>query len=578
MEAAERRRSLSPTHAALLHDTSSAADNDDEVVDASLRDVGSFDQLSVVLAADFASEEARLDRTYFQHQVLQTRRGLRRRWLRRLFFLDPHGTTMQYWDICTCLALLYTASVTPYEVCVGLPTRLNALFVVNSVVNAVFFLDIVVQFFVPVQGSLTDDLVRSHSIIARRYLTSWFLLDVLTVLPFDALSLLLPDTFDPARDSPAGAPGNCVGGGSAVLLKGVKLLRIFRLFKLLRVLRASRIIQRWESRSSIPLARRQFLLAWVIVLVAMHWLACLWALLPTLMSNLREEDGLAEALHRRMNRELASQAMAGGSRALTGGGGGGGLRCEACLCGDDMRANPACASPCLTECEIDEVANLWGVNLEYVYHAQGWRCRAAAEGLLPADFVDEHGSVWLTSMLMSIFQMLGGWGKIGPKNDVESLEVIFAITIGTALFAYVQGSVLQYITQGSPAAMEYRAGLDALNYMFKEVRGVTQEMRRKARTFYRKASHGLHKRERYGEVRCRHHQRRKAPIPQGPNAARPRCRKAPMPQGPDAARPRCRKAPMPQGPDAARPRCRKASRAASSRTPAAQPLHSPRPR
>ena len=191
-----------------------------------------------------------------------------------------------------------------------------------------------------------------------------------------------------------------------------------------------------------------------------------------------------------------------------------------------MRANPACASPCLTECEIDEVANLWGVNLEYVYHAQGWRCRAAAEGLLPADFVDEHGSVWLTSMLMSIFQMLGGWGKIGPKNDVESLEVIFAITIGTALFAYVQGSVLQYITQGSPAAMEYRAGLDALNYMFKEVRGVTPEMRRKARAFYRKASHGLHKRERYGEVRCR-----KAPMPQGPDTARPRCRKAPMPQG-----------------------------------------------
>ena len=199
------------------------------------------------------------------------------------------------------------------------------------------------------------------------------------------------------------------------------------------------------------------------------------------------------------------------------------------------RTNPACASPCLTECEIDEVANLWGVNLEYVYHAQGWRCRAAAEGLLPADFVDEHGSVWLTSMLMSIFQMLGGWGKIGPKNDVESLEVIFAITIGTALFAYVQGSVLQYITQGSPAAMEYRAGLDALNYMFKEVRGVTPEMRRKARAFYRKASHGLHKRERYGEVRCR-----KAPMPQGPDAARPLARHHPARLLPSLSTPRAR--------------------------------------
>ena len=42
-----------------------------------------------------------------------------------------------YWDICTASALIFTAIVTPYEVCVGLETELNALYMVNTLINAI---------------------------------------------------------------------------------------------------------------------------------------------------------------------------------------------------------------------------------------------------------------------------------------------------------------------------------------------------------------------------------------------------------------------------------------------------------
>ena len=67
-------------------------------------------------------------------------------------------------------------------------------------------------------------------------------------------------------------------------------------------------------------------------------------------------------------------------------------------------------------------------------------------------------------------------------------------------YPYAQASVLSWMTQGSPTAMEYRAGIDAINYMFDDLR-VSKPSRRRARAFYRKSSQGLHKRVNYGEVR-----------------------------------------------------------------------------
>ena len=95
----------------------------------------------------------------------------------------------------TTSALLFTATVTPFEVCLGLETAWNGLFFVNLVVNVIFIADIAVQFFLPITDRVTGELIRSHKKIAKKYLKSWFIIDVFTVLPFDLVTLVAPGLF-----------------------------------------------------------------------------------------------------------------------------------------------------------------------------------------------------------------------------------------------------------------------------------------------------------------------------------------------------------------------------------------------
>eukprot|EP00854_Cymbomonas_tetramitiformis_P025919 gene25919-31727_t len=87
--------------------------------------------------------------------------------------------------------MVYTAVVTPYEVAF-LSVRLNMLFVVNRIVDFCFFVDIVFNFNMQyiISGTSAGRITDRKRII-RQYLTGWFFLDALSVLPFDATGLII---------------------------------------------------------------------------------------------------------------------------------------------------------------------------------------------------------------------------------------------------------------------------------------------------------------------------------------------------------------------------------------------------
>lgn len=97
--------------------------------------------------------------------------------------------------------------------------------------------------------------------IAIRYIRGWFIVDVLSVLPFDLIVL-----FAEIDASGAGA------------FKFVKFVRLLRLVKLLRVLRATRIIARWQARVGIKYAILSLGKYAIFVLILAHWGACLFAI------------------------------------------------------------------------------------------------------------------------------------------------------------------------------------------------------------------------------------------------------------------------------------------------------------
>jgi potassium voltage-gated channel Eag-related subfamily H protein 7 len=175
--------------------------------------------------------------------------------------IDPNSPFMRKWDLVTIVALFFTATITPYEVAL-LTTQLNFLFVVNRLIDLVFTVDMVMQFFLIFRESteLGGGWIRDRGRIRRHYLKGWFTIDLVSILPFDIVAFALKD----------GALGK---------MKALRIIRLLRLLKLVRIVRASRIFKRWETSISISYSVLSLIKFLLMIIIFGHWLACAWALL-----------------------------------------------------------------------------------------------------------------------------------------------------------------------------------------------------------------------------------------------------------------------------------------------------------
>jgi hypothetical protein len=196
--------------------------------------------------------------------------------------VDPRSSKwLPQWDLAITTALIFTASVTPFEVAL-LDTQLDGLFFINCVVDLLFILDLCLQFvlIVPTRaskigisnGSDEGFVVDPHK-IAVAYLRGWFGIDLVSVL-VSAFGYIAVAN----RSSPD-------GGSDIGKLKALRVLRALRLIKLVRLLRASRIIQRWETRIAINYTVLSLLQNTLSTFIVAHWMACVWSLQARLVDD-----------------------------------------------------------------------------------------------------------------------------------------------------------------------------------------------------------------------------------------------------------------------------------------------------
>jgi len=178
---------------------------------------------------------------------------------------------MEYWDTVTVIALAFVAIIAPIQVAM-FEAQFDAMFVLNCLVDLLFAVDLVLQFFImyPQRTNYGYTLVQNPKKIAIHYLKTWFVIDFISVLPFDLVGLLSES--DEMKK-----------------MKALKVFRLLRLLKLLRVLKASRLFRRFEIRMTITYGTFALIKFFCILLLITHWLANLWAL--TLML-VEEEDGV----------------------------------------------------------------------------------------------------------------------------------------------------------------------------------------------------------------------------------------------------------------------------------------------
>lgn len=188
--------------------------------------------------------------------------------------IDPRTSTfMSVWDSVTGMALIFTALVTPFEVAFleAATSPLEPLFIVNRGVDLIFIFDIILNFLLVYQenaGPEGTQWVEEPRLIVCHYMKGWFVLDIISILPFDLASLKDPDE-DPDAES---------SSSDLSVLKLVRIIRLLRLIKLVRLVRGARILKRWESKLAINYSTLTLWQCLIGLLLSAHWFACVWAM------------------------------------------------------------------------------------------------------------------------------------------------------------------------------------------------------------------------------------------------------------------------------------------------------------
>ncbi len=170
---------------------------------------------------------------------------------------DPDSAYAAMWDSLQVLLLVYLCVVLPLRACFSIDITIGSMeFYVDTFADLVFVLDVLLNFrtaFVDEQGVMEE----RPRVIARHYLRGWFLLDVLSCLPFQYLS----------------------SGGN---FKAAKSLRLVRLTKMLRLSRLERIIGgHVGARYGMVSQAFSMVILFCAIFFAAHILACLWYLTGT---------------------------------------------------------------------------------------------------------------------------------------------------------------------------------------------------------------------------------------------------------------------------------------------------------
>ncbi|CAN6720117.1 unnamed protein product [Malus baccata var. baccata] len=107
------------------------------------------------------------------------------------WIVSPMDSRYRCWETFMVVLVAYSAWVYPFEVAFLNTSKSRPLYIADNVVDLFFAADIILTFFVAYVDPRTQLLVHESKKIAMRYLSTWFLMDLASTLPFEALFLAL---------------------------------------------------------------------------------------------------------------------------------------------------------------------------------------------------------------------------------------------------------------------------------------------------------------------------------------------------------------------------------------------------
>lgn len=106
--------------------------------------------------------------------------------------LYPEDRAKMHWDLLITLVLVVSCMTTPYRIAFGEVDEPLGWDVLSVVIDSLFLIDIIVIF----NSAYYDEefvIVENRKKIAKAYLSSWFVIDALAIVPFDII--LVQDSY-----------------------------------------------------------------------------------------------------------------------------------------------------------------------------------------------------------------------------------------------------------------------------------------------------------------------------------------------------------------------------------------------
>lgn len=187
--------------------------------------------------------------------------------VRRRCLINLDGRFKAVWDYIMLLFILYISLSAPFKVAFVEDYSYYYWDMFDYFIDGILLMDMIITFFTPIYKN--HSLIRNHKEIAKDYLSLWFWLDLISVIPFD---LLLSENLS-------------MNGSRSQLLKLPKLYRVAKMSKLLKATRLGKkgnnIIARWitklQNHEIVIISVSPF---YFIGIVIAYFFACMWFYIP----------------------------------------------------------------------------------------------------------------------------------------------------------------------------------------------------------------------------------------------------------------------------------------------------------
>ena len=175
--------------------------------------------------------------------------------------IHPQNSLKSAWDGVVTMCLMYTAILMPLSLAFYESGTQDAWYWLDLIIDCFFFTDLVLIFntaYYDSEGILISDRCQ----VTLKYLKSWFLIDLVSCIPFILIT---------------GSGGNYNSLlRLARLPRLAKLLRISRLLKVLKTGSSTSFLRKIEDRLNIKTSAMRLFQGFVTIILMLHLMACLW--------------------------------------------------------------------------------------------------------------------------------------------------------------------------------------------------------------------------------------------------------------------------------------------------------------